>query len=171
MHDQDAFSHADIINMSEGKGMNPDMPKLPRDNMLMFDRITCISQEGGTFGKGFMEAELDITPELWFFNCHFKDDPVMPGCLGLDAMWQLTGFFLGWTGLTGKGRALGVKEVKFTGQVLPTNKLIQYRIDIKRIIQRKMIMAISCGRLQVDGKTIYTAENMRVGLFSELDLA
>ncbi|MCE1695122.1 bifunctional 3-hydroxydecanoyl-ACP dehydratase/trans-2-decenoyl-ACP isomerase, partial [Enterobacter hormaechei] len=140
-------------------------PPLPSGNMLMMDRITKMSETGGTYDKGYVEAELDINPELWFFDCHFVNDPVMPGCLGLDAMWQLVGFFLGWVGGEGKGRALGVGEVKFTGQVLPTAKKVTYRINFKRVINRKLIMGLADGEVLVDGKLIYTATDLKVGLF------
>jgi 3-hydroxyacyl-[acyl-carrier protein] dehydratase/trans-2-decenoyl-[acyl-carrier protein] isomerase len=133
--------------------------------MLMFDRITTISDVGGTHGKGEIRAELDVKPDLWFFKCHFKDDPVMPGCLGLDAMWQMVGFFLGWLGGLGKGRALGVGEVKFTGQVLPSAKIVEYVIDVKRVIMRKLVLGIGDGIMKVDGKPIYEAKDLRVGLF------
>ncbi|TXL06368.1 3-hydroxyacyl-[acyl-carrier-protein] dehydratase FabA, partial [Methylococcaceae bacterium CS1] len=140
--------------------------KLPLPNMLMMDRITLITDEGGEFDKGEMVAELDINPDLWFFDCHFQGDPVMPGCLGLDAMWQLVGFYLGWKGGPGKGRALGVGEVKFTGQVLPTAKKVTYRIQLKRVIMRKLVMGIADATMEVDGKVIYTAKDLRVGLFT-----
>jgi 3-hydroxyacyl-[acyl-carrier protein] dehydratase/trans-2-decenoyl-[acyl-carrier protein] isomerase len=134
--------------------------------MLMMDRIVHISDEGGAFEKGHIIAELDITPELWFFACHFQGDPVMPGCLGLDAMWQLVGFYLCWMGGLGKGRALGVGEVKFRGQVLPTAKKVIYRIDLKRVILRKLVMGIADATMEVDGKVIYEATDLRVGLFT-----
>jgi 3-hydroxyacyl-[acyl-carrier protein] dehydratase/trans-2-decenoyl-[acyl-carrier protein] isomerase len=134
--------------------------------MLMMDRITLISDEGGEFDKGEMVAELDINPDLWFFDCHFQGDPVMPGCLGLDAMWQLVGFYLGWKGGPGRGRALGVGEVKFTGQVLPTAKKVIYRIQLKRVIMRKLVMGIADATMEVDGNVIYTAKDLRVGLFT-----
>jgi 3-hydroxyacyl-[acyl-carrier protein] dehydratase/trans-2-decenoyl-[acyl-carrier protein] isomerase len=137
--------------------------------MLMVDRIISIDMNGGEYGKGQLVAELDIKPNLWFFNVHFPGDPVMPGCLGLDAMWQLTGFFLAWLGNSGKGRALGSGEVKFTGQILPDNKLVQYVIDFKRVISRKLKMVIADGKVLVDGKTIYTAKDLRVGLFDSTD--
>ena len=133
--------------------------------MLMMDRIVEISAEGGKYGKGFMHAELDVTPEQWFFLCHFFGDPVMPGCLGLDAMWQLVGFFLGWSGAPGRGRALGVGEVKFRGQVTPDVKKVTYRIDMKRVILRKLVMGVAEGVMEADGKAIYSAEDLRVGLF------
>jgi 3-hydroxyacyl-[acyl-carrier protein] dehydratase/trans-2-decenoyl-[acyl-carrier protein] isomerase len=135
--------------------------------MLMFDRITKISEQGGTAGKGSVEAELDIHPNLWFFKCHFLGDPVMPGCLGLDAMWQLAGFFLGWLGGLGRGRALGVGEVKFSGMVLPTAKKVSYYVDLKRVIMRKLVLGIADGIMKVDGATIYEARDLRVGLFTD----
>ena len=133
--------------------------------MLMLDRITHISDKGGSYGKGEILAELDIRPDLWFFSCHFEGDPVMPGCLGLDAMWQLIGFFLAWQGHRGKGRALGVGEVKFSGEVLPTSKMITYRIHIKRVIARKLILGIADGAVSLAGQTIYDVKDLRVGLF------
>ena len=133
--------------------------------MLMFDRITEIKDNDGAFKKGLIKAELDIKDDLWFFNCHFKEDPVMPGCLGLDAMWQLVGFFLGWSGAEGRGRALGAGNVKFSGQVTPKNKLVTYRIEMRRVMLRKLIMGVADGSMLVDGKEIYTAEDLRVGLF------
>ena len=165
--EQSSFSYDDIIKIGQGDVFGPSAPKLPLPNMLMCDRIVSVTADGGKYGKGYVEAELDINPDLWFFQCHFRNDPVMPGCLGLDSMWQLTGFFLAWTGKTGKGRALGVKEVGFTGQVLPENKLVTYKIDIRRVIDRKLVMAIADGRVEVDGELIYTADNLRVGLFHE----
>ena len=145
----------------------PGNAKLPLPPMLMFDRITNIADSGGQFDKGEIRAELDIRPDLWFFKCHFKDDPVMPGCLGLDAMWQMVGFFLGWMGGIGKGRALGVGEVKFTGMVLPSAKLVSYAIDLKRVIMRRLVIGIADGVMSVDGKPIYEAKDLRVGLFVE----
>ncbi|MDA7544728.1 3-hydroxyacyl-[acyl-carrier-protein] dehydratase FabA, partial [Alphaproteobacteria bacterium] len=139
--------------------------QLPSPPMLMFDRITNINETGGMFQKGEIVAELDIKPELWFFDCHFKGDPVMPGCLGLDAMWQLVGFYLGWLEQPGKGRALGVGEVKFTGQVLDTVKKVTYQISIKRLILRKLILGVADGVLKADGEPIYEAKDMKVGLF------
>jgi len=137
--------------------------------MLMFDRITRITDDGGAMGKGEIVAELDISPDLWFFDCHFESDPVMPGCLGLDAMWQLVGFFLGWIGAPGRGRALGVGEVKFTGQVLPDAKRVTYRLDLKRVINRRLVLGIADGRMEVDGNVIYEAKDLRVGLFTSTD--
>lgn len=163
----DTFSRDQLQASGEGTLFGPDSGRLPLPPMLMFDRITGISDEGGPFGKGFVEAELDIHPDLWFFPCHFRDDPVMPGCLGLDAMWQLVGFFLTWQRLPGFGRALGVGEVKFTGEVLPSAKLVRYEIDIKRVIKRRLTMAQANARMYVDGTQIYTADDLRVGLFSK----
>ncbi len=137
--------------------------------MLMFDRITEFRQDGGAHGKGMVRAELDIHPDLWFFKCHFIGDPVMPGCLGLDAMWQLTGFFLTWIGAPGRGRALGSGEVKFTGQVLPTAKRVSYEINISRVVNRKLVLAVANGRMLVDGREIYTARDLRVGLFTSTE--
>jgi 3-hydroxyacyl-[acyl-carrier protein] dehydratase/trans-2-decenoyl-[acyl-carrier protein] isomerase len=137
--------------------------------MLMFDRITSITEEGGKYGNGQMIAELDVNKDLWFFGCHFEGDPVMPGCLGLDAMWQLLGFYLAWKGGIGRGRALGSNEVKFTGQVLPTAKKIQYTIDLKRVIMRKLVMGIADATMAVDGRIIYQASDLKVGLFTRTD--
>ena len=148
----------------------PGNAQLPLPPMLMFDRILEINSTGGKYGKGFIRAELDINPEQWFFLCHFFGDPVMPGCLGLDAMWQLVGFFLGWSGAPGRGRALGVGEVKFSGQVTPAAKLVTYRIDLKRVIIRKLVMGVGDGVMIADGNPIYEARDLRVGLFDSKDL-
>jgi len=164
---QNSFNKQELIDCGHGKLFGPGNPKLPTDNMLMVDRITHISTEGGSFDKGILVAELDINPDLWFFDCHFKGDPVMPGCLGLDAMWQLVGFYLGWRGNSGKGRALGSGEVKFTGQILPDAKLVTYTLNYKRLIERKLILGIADGEVAVDGKVIYTAKDLRVGLFKD----
>ena len=137
--------------------------------MLMFDRITEISTEGGQYGKGLIRAELDIRPDLWFFGCHFEGDPVMPGCLGLDAMWQLCGFYLSWLGAPGRGRALGVGQVKFSGQVLPAAKQVSYEIDVRRIVRGKLELIIADGRTRVDGREIYAASDLRVGLFTSTE--
>ncbi len=163
---QNSFSKDDLIRCGEGRLFAPEDGTLPKDNMLMLDRITSITADGGKHGKGKIVAEMDINPDLWFFDCHFANDPVMPGCLGLDALWQLTGFFLLWKGNKGKGRALGCGEVKFAGEVLPTAKKITYEIDLKRVIERKLVMGIADGRVLVDGREIYTAKNLRVGLFT-----
>ncbi len=163
---QESFTHEQLIASGEGTLFGPDSGRLPLAPMLMFDRINHIDDDGGAFGLGRIEAELDVRPDLWFFDCHFRGDPVMPGCLGLDAMWQLVGFFLTWKKLPGRGRALGVGEVKFTGQVLPSAKLVRYVIDIKRVIARKLVMAIGDASMFVDGREIYTAKDLRVGLFT-----
>ena len=165
-----SYSKEDLIACGEGRLFGPGNAQLPLREMLMMDRITLIADEGGTYGKGVIEAELDIHPDLWFFGVHFQGDPVMPGCLGLDAMWQLVGFFLGWSGAPGKGRALGVGEVKFTGQVTPKVKKLVYKIDLKRVIIRKLVMGIGDGVLEADGKVIYEAKDLRVGLFDAKDL-
>ena len=160
-----SYEKDDLIACGHGDMFGPSNAKLPTDHMLMFDRILEISSDGGSEGKGHIIAELDINADLWFFDCHFKGDPVMPGCLGLDAMWQLVGFYLGWRGNPGKGRALGCGDVKFTGEILPQNKKVVYELDIKRLIERKLIMGIADGKVSVDGKVIYTAKGLKVGLF------
>jgi 3-hydroxyacyl-[acyl-carrier protein] dehydratase/trans-2-decenoyl-[acyl-carrier protein] isomerase len=159
-----AYSKEDLIACGHGKLFGPDNAQLPIDNMLMMDRITHISSEGGEYGKGEIIAELDIHPDLWFFSCHFPGDPVMPGCLGLDAVWQLVGFFLGWRGNPGRGRALGTGDVKFFGEVLPTASKVTYHLNIRRVIERKLVMGIADAIVSVDGKEIYTMEKLRVGL-------
>jgi 3-hydroxyacyl-[acyl-carrier protein] dehydratase/trans-2-decenoyl-[acyl-carrier protein] isomerase len=164
---KDSFTKEDLLACSRGELFGPGNSQLPAPNMLMMDRIIEISETGGEHGKGFIIAELDINPDLWFFACHFPGDPVMPGCLGLDAMWQLVGFFLGWCGGPGKGRALGVGEVKFTGQILPTAKKVTYRIDMTRVIKRKLYMGMGDGSVSVDGRIIYQAKNLKVGLFQD----
>ena len=165
----ESLTRDQLLSCARGEMFGPENGKLPLPNMLMMDRITHISDEGGAHGKGRIEAELDITPDLWFFQCHFVGDPVMPGCLGLDAMWQLVGFFLVWKHNPGRGRALGVGEVKFAGQVLPTAKLVRYEIDIKRIVERKLVLAIADAKMFVDGREIYSATDLRVGLFTSTD--
>ena len=162
---KNSYSYDELINCGNGGLFGPGNAKLPLPPMLMFDRITEINDSNGTFKKGSLKAELDIKKDLWFFNCHFKGDPVMPGCLGLDAMWQLVGFYLGWLGQPGKGRALGVGEVKFTGQVLNTVKKVTYHISLKRLILRKLILGVADGILKADGSPIYEAKDMKVGLF------
>ena len=162
-----SFEYEDLLACGRGELFGEGNAQLPLPPMLMFDRITEIRQDGGTHGKGMVRAELDIHPDLWFFQCHFLGDPVMPGCLGLDAMWQLVGFYLGWLGGEGKGRALGVGEVKFTGQVLPTAKKVTYRIHFKRIVNRRLIMGLADGEVLVDGRLIYTANDLKVGLFQD----
>lgn len=162
---KNSFSYEQLIDCANGDLFGKGNAQLPSPPMLMFDRITNINETGGIFQKGEIVAELDIKPELWFFDCHFKGDPVMPGCLGLDAMWQLVGFYLGWLEQPGKGRALGVGEVKFTGQVLDTVKKVTYQISIKRLILRKLILGVADGVLKADGEPIYEAKDMKVGLF------
>ena len=162
---KNSFSYEQLIDCANGDLFGKGNAQLPSPPMLMFDRITNINETGGVFQKGEIVAELDIKPELWFFDCHFKGDPVMPGCLGLDAMWQLVGFYLGWLEQPGKGRALGVGEVKFTGQVLNTIKKVTYQISIKRLILRKLILGVADGVLKADGDPIYEAKDMKVGLF------
>ena len=165
MTGKSAYAYEDLLACGRGELFGPGNPQLPVPNMLMFDRITHIADTGGAFDKGCAEAELDVHPELWFFDCHFPGDPVMPGCLGLDALWQLLGFHLGWLGGQGKGRALGCGEVKFTGQILPHNRKVQYCLDIKRVIRRRLTMGIADGRVLADGQVIYRAEDLKVGLF------
>jgi 3-hydroxyacyl-[acyl-carrier protein] dehydratase/trans-2-decenoyl-[acyl-carrier protein] isomerase len=160
-----SFSYDDLIACARGDLFGPGNAQLPLPPMLMFDRIAEISETGGTNDKGFVRAELEVKPDLWFFPCHFHGDPVMPGCLGLDALWQMTGFFLGWLGSPGRGRALGVGEVKLTGQVLPSVKHVEYRIDFKRVMRSKLVLGIADGWLKADGKEIYSAKDLKVGLF------
>ena len=162
---QNSFSYHELLDCANGILFGKGNAQLPAPPMLMFDRVTKINETGGLFEKGEIVAELDIKPELWFFDCHFKGDPVMPGCLGLDAMWQLVGFYLGWLGQPGKGRALGVGEVKFTGQVLNTVKKVTYHISSKRLILRKLILGVADGVLKADENPIYEAKDMKVGLF------
>jgi len=169
MSNSSSYSYEDLLKCSRGELFGAGNAQLPAPNMLMLDRITHINANGGKYGKGEIVAELDIKPNLWFFDCHFQGDPVMPGCLGLDAMWQLVGFFLGWKGNPGRGRALGAGEVKFFGQVLPNAKKITYNIHIKRTINRSLILAIADGNMSVDGREIYSAEGLRVGLFTSTD--
>ena len=166
MSKQNSYSYEEILTCSRGELFGPGNAQLPLPPMLMLDRITAISDEGGLHGKGFAEAEFEIKPDLWFFECHFPGDPVMPGCLGLDALWQLQGFFLGWTGAQGRGRALGVNSVKFTNMVTPDAKLLTYRIDLKRVMNRQITLGIGDGVMKIDGETAYEAEGLKVTLFS-----
>ncbi|WP_296579444.1 3-hydroxyacyl-[acyl-carrier-protein] dehydratase FabA [Phreatobacter sp.] len=160
-----SFTYEELLACGRGEMFGPGNAQLPLPPMLMFDRITSIAEDGGANNKGHVLAEFDIKPDLWFFPCHFKGDPVMPGCLGLDALWQLTGFHLGWLGLPGRGRALGVGEVKFSEQVLPTTTKVVYGVDFKRIFKSKLVLGIADGWLEADGKRIYEVKDMRVGLF------
>jgi 3-hydroxyacyl-[acyl-carrier protein] dehydratase/trans-2-decenoyl-[acyl-carrier protein] isomerase len=166
---QNSYTYEELLSCGRGEMFGAGNAQLPMPPMLMFDRIIKINEDGGSAGKGEIIAELDIHPELWFFACHFPGDPVMPGCLGLDAMWQLVGFHLGWLGGLGRGRALGAGEVKFTGQVTPACKKVTYYIDIKRVIMRKLVMGIADAQMEVDGRVIYTAKDLRVGLFTSTD--
>ena len=162
-----AFNRDQLLASARGELFGAAAGRLPNDPMLMFDRITEIREDGGPHGKGMVRAELDIRPDLWFFGCHFEGDPVMPGCLGLDALWQLTGFNLGWRGMQGRGRALGVGEVKFTGMVTPAVALVEYTVDFTRVIDRKLKLGIANGTMRADGEVIYTTTDMKVGLFQD----
>ena len=167
MSRRNSFSYEDLLACARGDLFGPGNAQLPLPPMLMFDRIASIADDGGSYGKGHIVAELDVRPDLWFFDCHFKGDPVMPGCLGLDALWQLCGFFLGWLGAPGRGRALGVGEVKFSDQVLTTVKRVVYGVDLKRVFRTKLTLGIADGWLEADGRRIYDAKDLRVGLFQQ----
>ena len=169
MHKKNSFTYEELLSCGSGEMFGAGNAQLPLPPMLMFDRIVSITDDGGKYGQGQIIAELDVKPDLWFFGCHFEGDPVMPGCLGLDAMWQLVGFYLGWKGGPGRGRALGAGEVKFSGQVLPTGKKVTYYIDLKRVIMRKLVMGIADARMELDGREIYVANDLRVGLFTSTD--
>lgn len=169
MERKHSFTREELLSCGQGELFGEGNAQLPVPPMLMFDRITRISEDGGEFDKGQVIAELDIKPDHWFFQCHFVNDPVMPGCLGLDAMWQLIGFYLGWLGAPGRGRALGSGEVKFTGQVTPKHKKIVYQIDMKRVIVRKLVMGVANASMSADSKIIYTAKDLRVGLFKSTE--
>ena len=164
---KNSYSKEELLDCANGNLFGEDNGRLPTPNMLMFDRITKISDSEGTYNKGKIIAELDVNPDLWFFDCHFKGDPVMPGCLGLDAMWQLVGFYLCWLGNPGRGRALGASEVKFFGQVLPTAKKVTLTIDMKRILNLDLTVGIGEGSMLVDDREIYTAKGLKVGLFQD----
>ena len=167
LQDRNFFDYDDLIACTQGHLFGEGNARLPAPPMLMFDRISEISKSGGVYGKGIIRAELALKPEMWFFDCHFKGDAVMPGCLGLDAMWQLVGFFLGWCGGKGRGRALGAGEIRFDGQALPSTRTISYRMDIKRVIRGQIVMGVADGALKIDGRKSYTAKNLRVGLFTD----
>jgi 3-hydroxyacyl-[acyl-carrier protein] dehydratase/trans-2-decenoyl-[acyl-carrier protein] isomerase len=166
---QNSYTNEELLACGRGEMFGPGNAQLPLPPMLMFDRIISINDKGGQFNKGQIIAELDVNKELWFFDCHFQGDPVMPGCLGLDAMWQLVGFYLGWKGGKGKGRALGAGEVKFSGQVLPKSTKVTYIIDLKRVIIRKLVMGIADAKMLVDGREVYEAKDLKVGLFTNTD--
>ena len=163
---QNSYRRTELLACGRGQMFGDGNAQLPLPPMLMFDRITHISDKGGAYGRGEVIAELDIEPQQWFFTCHFKGDPVMPGCLGVDALWQLMGFFLGWKGGLGHGRALGSGEIRFTGQVTPDCKLVRFQLSLKRVVMRKLVMGIADGQVEADGKVIYTGKDLRVGLFA-----
>ena len=163
------YELTDLLRCARGELFGPGNARLPLPPMLMFDRISNINDDGGSHFKGEAMAEFALKPDQWFFDCHFKTDPVMPGCLGLDALWQLLGFYLGWRGLPGRGRALGVGQVKFSGEVLPSEAVVTYKIDIRRVIKRKLILGIADGSVFLNGEKIYEAESLRVGLFGSVD--
>ncbi|MFZ0486840.1 MAG: 3-hydroxyacyl-[acyl-carrier-protein] dehydratase FabA [Arenicellales bacterium] len=166
MATQHSYNYEELLSCAKGELFGPGNAQLPSPPMLMFDRITWIDGVEGKHDKGGVIAELDVNPDLWFFQCHFQGDPVMPGCLGLDALWQMVGFYLGWRGGPGRGRALGAGEVKFSGQITPEARLVRYRIDLKRVVMRKLYMGIADGTVEADGQTIYVASDLRVGLFT-----
>ena len=166
---QNSYTYEELLQCSRGHLFGPGNPQLPLPPMLMFDRIITIAKDGGKYGRGEIIAEQDIGPDLWFFDCHFEGDPVMPGCLGLDAMWQLIGFYLGWLGGPGHGRALGGSTVKFAGQITPKNQLVTYRIDVKRVVMRSLYIGVADGTLEADGQPIYTGKDLKVGLFTSTD--
>jgi len=169
MNKKNSFTQEELLTCGRGEMFGEGNAQLPLPPMLMFNRITSINDNGGSNGKGEIIAELDIEPDLWFFDCHFEGDPVMPGCLGLDAMWQLLGFFLGWAGAPGRGRALGAGNVKFSGQVTPKTKLVTYHINMRRVMLRKLVMGVADATMLADGKEIYAAKDLRVGLFKSTE--
>ncbi len=162
---QSSYNYEEILSCGRGELFGPGNAQLPLPPMLMINRITSISEDGGKFGKGHITAEFDITPDLWFFDCHFKGDPVMPGCLGLDGLWQMTGFYLGWLGELGKGRALSTGEVKFTGMITPETKLLEFNVDFQRVMKGRLVLGTAEGNVKADGEEVFTAKKLRVGLF------
>ncbi len=160
-----SFDYEELLACGRGELFGPGNAQLPAPPMLMVSRILELSDDGGEYGKGHLVAEFDVNPDLWFFKCHFLGDPVMPGCLGLDGLWQMAGFYLGWLGAPGKGRALGVGEVKLTGMVTPTVKKLKYFVDFRRVINRKLVLGVADGKVEADGELAYTVKDMRVGLF------
>ena len=166
MEQKNNYNYEDLLTCAKGELFGPGNAQLPMPPMLMFEKITNISSDGGANDKGVIQAEMAIKPDLWFFDCHFKDDPVMPGCLGLDAMWQLLGFYLGWLGEKGRGRAISVGNVKFSGMILPQTKKLEYTINLKRVLTSKLVLGIADGLLSADGEVIYEASDLRVALFS-----
>ena len=165
---QSSYTYQELIQCGQGKLFGKGNAQLPKPPMLMFDRITHISEQGGKYDKGSIIAELDIHPDLWFFACHFNNDPVMPGCLGVDAVWQLIGFFLGWTGGAGRGRALGSGDIKFSGQIFPNTKKVIYQVDLVRVIKRKLYMGFANATVFADEEIVYQAKNLKVGLFNNI---
>ncbi len=162
---RNSYTYEDLLACGRGELFGPGNAQLPLPPMLMFDRLTEVSEDGGEYGKGYIRAEFDIKPDHWFFPCHFQGDPVMPGCLGLDALWQMTGFFLGWLGEPGRGRAISTGDVKFSGQITPDVKKVEYGVDLKRVMRSRLVLGTGDGWLKADGETVFTAKDLRVGLF------